>query len=219
MKSLGLRLLPYALALAAGGALYGLTVLYVEDAGLNGLMVNVASGLLSVPIVFIGYELVKAVCDRRLNRELSEHLYFELNEAVVGLLAALRRLVDAGDITAENLETLAEMPRSVLRKRVRPDAELAPRFARAKAAIVDVAHGGRGRDVLPNDDIRLVMDIARQAGIVGVELAHPGEEGTTAGLLSALETLLDRVDQWADNQGDALFAHHGFRFVNRETAS
>lgn len=215
MKWLGLRLLPYLIALGAGGALYAATVLYIRDEGLSGLLVNVASGLLSVPIVFIGYEIVKAACDRRLNNALLAHVYFDLDAAVIELLSALRRLVDVGELNAENLETLSKMPRNALRRHVRPDVALAPFFARAKASLAEVAHGrGAARDVLPNDELRLAMDMARQAGMVGVELSHPCAEGGDAGLLSALDDLLDRVDQWVEIRGDALFTHHGFRFVN-----
>lgn len=215
MRALLFRLLPYGIAMVAGAVVYALARAYVGDQGLHDLLVSVASGLFSVPFVFVGYEVVKAACDRRLNRSWATHLYFEFNEAVIGLLAAMRRLGVFEEVNEDVLGALAELPKAELGRRLRPDPALAPAFAAGKSAINDIAHKAGHLEVLPPDDVRTILEIARQAGIVGAELRQPPADGSRHGLLASLGTMLDLLDRWLDSQGAALAAHHAFRLLDR----
>ena len=51
MKKLFTKILPFLVAFLSGIILYLLTDKFISDVGLNNLLINVASGLVSIPLV------------------------------------------------------------------------------------------------------------------------------------------------------------------------
>lgn len=93
IKTFFLRLPPYLIALIIGLGLYIVADNHIEDKSLNGLVMSIAAGLLSVLLVFILYKIIKERCDKSVNESISNHLYFELNHHVINVLVYVAKLL------------------------------------------------------------------------------------------------------------------------------
>lgn len=85
MRKLILRLLPYVICV-----LTGIVIFFVERFTLNpdvqNLVLNISSGLISVPFVFISYELVKNVTERKLRARINTYIKFHIEKSFFGIL-------------------------------------------------------------------------------------------------------------------------------------
>lgn len=85
MRKLILRLLPYVICV-----LTGIMIFFVERFTLNpdvqNLVLNISSGLISVPFVFISYELVKNFTERKLRARINTYIKFHIEKSLFGLL-------------------------------------------------------------------------------------------------------------------------------------
>ncbi len=85
MRKLMLRLLPYIICV-----LTGIIIFFVERFTLNpdvqNLVINISSGLISVPFVFISYELVKNFTERKLRSRINGYIKFHIEKSLFGIL-------------------------------------------------------------------------------------------------------------------------------------
>lgn len=85
MRKLMLRLLPYIICV-----LTGIVIFFVERFTLNpdvqNLVINISSGLISVPFVFISYELVKNITERKLRARINTYIKYHIEKSLFGLL-------------------------------------------------------------------------------------------------------------------------------------
>lgn len=219
MKTLFLRLLPYMIALSIGIFLFIVTDLFIEHASLNGLLMSIAGGLLSVPIVFICYEVIKQRCDQTLNENLADHLYFELNHGMVELLTCISKLLGLSKITAEELPQYAQMHKSSLKKLMQYRPELSADFFDAKNTIDHIIHNSKHMDILPDGDIRLILSTSKQTGIIARELQYCASEEIKNQLLDSTSILLSYIAQWANAQEENFSNHHSFGLLEKNAAS
>lgn len=85
MRKLLLRLLPYIICV-----LTGIVIFFVERFTLNpdvqSLVLNISSGLISVPFVFISYELVKNFTERKLRARINTYIKYHIEKSFFGIL-------------------------------------------------------------------------------------------------------------------------------------
>ena len=85
MQKLILRLLPYVICV-----LTGIVIFFVERFTLNpdvqNLVLNISSGLISVPFVFISYELVKNFTERKLRARINTYIKYHIEKSFFGIL-------------------------------------------------------------------------------------------------------------------------------------
>ena len=85
MRKLMLKLLPYIICVFTG-----VLIFFVERFTLNpdvqNLVLNISSGLISVPFVFISYELVKNITERKLRSRINTYIKFHIEKSLFGLL-------------------------------------------------------------------------------------------------------------------------------------
>ncbi|MGN0929641.1 MAG: hypothetical protein ACI4N3_03295 [Alphaproteobacteria bacterium] len=85
MKKLILKLLPYIICV-----LTGIIIFFIERFTLNpdiqNLVLNISSGLISVPFVFISYELVKNITERKLRARINTYIKYHIEKSLFGVL-------------------------------------------------------------------------------------------------------------------------------------
>lgn len=172
MKTFFLRLLPYLIALIIGVSLYILADNHIKDESLNGLMMSIAGGLLSVPMIFICYEIVKQRCEKAVKESISDHLYFELNHHVVNVLVCVAKLFKADKIDSETLEKYTQLHKTALKNLIQLNPVLADYFTIEKTAINNIIHNSKSLNALENDDIHTILQISKQAGIIANEIQY-----------------------------------------------
>lgn len=216
MKTFFLRLLPYTIAFIIGIIMYVVTVIHIKDANLNGLMMNIAAGLLSVPLVFICYEIVKEYCDKTVNESISEHLYFELNHSIISILTCTAQLLGVKKISSEELTQYNQMNKSALKKMLQNFPTLADDFNAAKSLIDNIIHGSKHIDILPNNDIYTILNISKQTGIIARELKFNTSQETKTQLTNSVSALLTYITQWAESQEENFSQHHSFTLLEND---
>ena len=102
-----LRLLPYVISIIIGVSI--LTFVRktenFEDETISDLLINIASDLLSIPFVFICYEVVSKIINRDLNNTLFKSTTFDINSAILNIVNDMRILIGYNNvIQSENLE-------------------------------------------------------------------------------------------------------------------
>ena len=80
MKKFFIKILPFLVAFASGIFLYILTDKFIGDTGLNNLLINIASGLVSIPLVFIFYDGINQITSRNLHNSVFESVTVEINK-------------------------------------------------------------------------------------------------------------------------------------------
>ncbi|MGL4668424.1 MAG: hypothetical protein ACRCWR_10920 [Saezia sp.] len=213
METFFLRLLPYLIALFIGLVLFVIADVFIKDAALNGLLMNVAAGLLSVPMVFICYEIVKERCDRRVNESIAKHLYFDLNHSVVLLLASVAKMLGDEHGSSECLISFLRAHKKSLQKMVESDPQVATDIMNCKNDIDRIIHNSNHLEVLGNDDIHLILAISKRSGMVSRELQSPMTKAMLNQVTESVTTLLDLISQWSESQKEEFTAHESIKLM------
>lgn len=216
MKTSFLRLLPYLIALAIGVLLYLVADNHIEDGSLNGLMMNISAGLLSVPMVFICYEIVKQRCDKTVNESISDHLYFELNHHVVNIMLTVGKLIQVDRIDDETLIKYTQMHKDALKKQIHPNPELATSFNTQRNAINNIIRNTKSLDVMADHDIHTILQISKQAGMIANELQYTKIQETQNQLTDSVAAMISFISKWADSQEENFLKHHSLKLAKQE---
>ena len=75
MQKLYLRTLPYFISVLVGIAIF-LAVDYVSTQNWQDLAINVSAGLISVPLIFICYELVRDISEHKIRTKIRNYITF-----------------------------------------------------------------------------------------------------------------------------------------------
>lgn len=214
MKTLTLRLLPYAISFVIGLVLFVVAEFYIRHESLNGLVMSMAAALLSVPVMFICYELIKSNCERRLKDSLRSHLCFELNHHVIHVLSCIKRFVDidAGEITADNLDNFVSISKNTIQQHLNTDKISIDEFSNTKNAIHSLMYNEGHANVLSDYEVHLVLSLAKQIGIVSSDLKR--NDNNRKELVESVFTLLKLIGKWVELQEEEFTLHRDFRFVN-----
>ncbi|MDR1693944.1 MAG: hypothetical protein LBR70_01960 [Lactobacillaceae bacterium] len=212
MKTFILRVTPYVIALFAGIVIYLCAQYIVKDDGLNNLIINVASGLVSVPLVFICYEVVDEICNRNLKNTLLSQLVFELNYFIIDIINDVKNSMSiTEELNEDNLEQFLDMEKKDIRKNMKIKPELAETLKGYKNQITNLLYKDSNMSVLPNEQIRDLLRIAKKLGIISKELEVYPKTKNRAAIDNAAYDLMQTLGDWVDYvDSGKILAHHGF---------
>lgn len=162
MRTILLRILPYGIAFAAGLIMYALAELYTQGS-FKDLMLGVASGLLSIPLVFIAYELVKAACTAKLNNALFSHLSLEAKRSVNDIAKDIMGMLPSD---GENLRDYVETDKREIKKRLNTNGLDREALLAHKNALDKLFMGNKNIDIIPQQHLHQILEISKQAGII-----------------------------------------------------
>lgn len=223
MQNFLLRVLPYIISLCVGMAIYIVAELHMAHLQLYGLVVGVASGLLSIPLIFISYEAINKVCSQKLRNTLFEHLSFELNGLLLDLLSQLHLLLGgSGKLSASELDELLESNQESIAKRLCLSAANPDELNNVRDAILTSIqrHSHTSFEVLTPEEMHTLLSIRKEAGMVAREITRqrslPPTEQSDIHLTADLVELIEHIGQWLEScEEEALANHRHFRFLKQ----
>lgn len=221
MNTFLLKILPYGIALGVGAVIYVVTELHLAHLPLYGLLVGVASGLLSIPLIFISYEAIGKICSRKLRNTLFEHLSHEINGLMIDILGQLRTLVgDEGPLSPDHLDDLLETDEQTLAAQLRlDDIDTAELLRLRDEIMVSIQrHSHSSFEPLSAEEMHTVLSIRKEAGIVAREVEHqrqfPHAQRDFSHLAADLHRLFGYIAEWLEEcDEEALASHRNFRFL------
>ena len=203
LRNLSLRLLPYFISILSGVILYNLSYLYTKDEPFNTLLINLASTLLSVPIVFIFYELVNEFCTNNLNHYLNKSLVFEINYTISNLISIIQNMLgDDKPLDREELYVILNYDRTFILKNLIINDDTAKKIEEAKTKLFNISHGHFNLSILNESQIKAVLAIIRNITLIYKEIENkktPNKEMITENLFQAIQYIAKWVYLSSDN--------------------
>lgn len=216
MKTLFIRIMPFIAAIAAGAALYIFSAHYIKNSGLNDLMVNIAAGLLSIPLVFISYEIFNERSTRDLKNALREHLLFEINDTIITVINAMRSLLaQTGVLTREELDVFLNMDAAQIHKNLILNDEAANILHDAKDKLIRLIGNNNNSAVFSNTEIEIIFAVSNALSVISKEIKYRSKIKDEKTLVSTIEKLLKQIDSWTDIYEDDIVNHHSFNIISQ----
>lgn len=222
MQTFLLKILPYAISLLGGAVIYLLSVTHFSHLDIHGLIVGIASGLLSIPLIFICYEGISKVASRRLHRTLFEHLSFDVNALIIELLQQVTALLGHRErLCARSLEALLQMPEEAIRAATQPDADVSRELRRIRDELLLLIQRHGQPEVLGAEEVHTLLTIRKEAGTIAREITHqlalPQDKRSNEHLAANMSLLLQAVASWLEQcETEALSSHRHFRFLSEK---
>ena len=85
MQRLFLKILPYIIFILTGIIVF-LFEKFTIDPDIKNMVINISSGLISVPFVFISYELVKNITEQKIRARITGYIKFHVEKSLFGML-------------------------------------------------------------------------------------------------------------------------------------
>lgn len=217
MKRLFVQILPYFVALAAGTLIYLFGVNMVQDANLNNMIINIASGLISIPMVFICYEVVNKITSRKLHNSLFMNVTFDINGFLIQLINTVRGLLGEKDaLTAQSMNAFLDLGTMEIEGMMQIDSSAAVVLENLKDKLSDIIHKDSTLEILSESQISTLLDITKNTGLLakGIEFAAHHKDGRSKKNLAVnIENIINGLSTWLeDGEREALENHAQFKF-------
>lgn len=85
MQRLFFKILPYIICILTGIIVF-LFEKFTIDPDIKNMVINISSGLISVPFVFISYELVKNITEQKIRARITGYIKFHVEKSLFGIL-------------------------------------------------------------------------------------------------------------------------------------
>ena len=120
MKKFLLRILPYLISIFIGLAIFFIVQkIEYDNENISNLLINISSDLLSIPFVFISYEVISRICNKGLKNALFKSTSFEINSIIFNIVNDMRGFLGYKDIIQkENWEEFLILNKKVIVKKI-----------------------------------------------------------------------------------------------------
>ncbi len=222
MKKLFTKLLPFLVAFCSGICLYILADKYVADNGLNNLLVNVASGLVSIPLVFIFYDVINQITSRKLHNTLFESVSVEINSQLTLLIDFICDLLQMQKPTnISELDDFLELENSeIYQKLVVQKMDEQP-LNKIKNELTNIIHKPSTFEILTEKQIAALLNIVKEITFLIKNLNATTDKKVKHKKIVSLniEYIIENILVWIENGKKEALRNHG-RFslsdINRE---
>ncbi|MDR2901952.1 MAG: hypothetical protein LBU87_02435 [Lactobacillales bacterium] len=214
MRTFLLQTLPFLISILVGVFFFFLEEYQISHTGVSDLIIGVASVLLSIPLVFIFYQMSSNYSRKKIKKVVTDHVIFEMNYVIVRLLKDLRLILGfKPELTKDNLYGFLLENRQVGKKNLHFKKEYVEKFSRYKKQILGIVYSSPGLDIMSDDAIQNILSIAKELGIIGIELEAKNKNRDPI-LRASVETLIDDIDRWIEFcELSAVVSHHSFSLV------
>ena len=220
MKMLFIKILPYLVAFISGIILYFLTEKLITDSGLNNLMVNIASGLVSIPMVFIFYDVINKITSRTLHNSIFESVTFEINSQLVELINFISVLlkINTPSVT-EELDDFLELENNEIYQKLdikKTDIKI---LETIKSNLMSVIHKQSSFEILNEKQISSILNIIKETTFLIKNLNLPEKSKLTAKqkkiIALNIEYIINNLTIWIENgKKDAFSTHARFSLTD-----
>lgn len=91
VKKIILKVIPYLVSLILGISLFILS--YTFDNAVKGLFLNLSAAFFAVPLLFLGYEIVKTFSNRKLNKEINDYIKVQVDTEILSILTKIMKII------------------------------------------------------------------------------------------------------------------------------
>ena len=218
-----IKILPYLVAFISGIILYFLTEKLITDSGLNNLMVNIASGLVSIPMVFIFYDVINKITSRTLHNSIFESVTFEINSQLVELINFISALlqINTPSVT-EELDDFLELENNEIYQKLdikKTDIKI---LETIKSNLISVIHKQSSFEILNEKQISSILNIIKETTFLIKNLNLPEKSKLTAKqkkiIALNIEYIINNLTIWIENgKKDAFSTHARFSLTDTDT--
>ena len=208
-----IKILPYLVAFISGIILYFLTEKLITDSGLNNLMVNIASGLVSIPMVFIFYDVINKITSRTLHNSIFESVTFEINSQLVELINFISALlqINTPSVT-EELDDFLELENNEIYQKLdikKTDIKI---LENIKSNLMSVIHKQSSFEILNEKQISSILNIIKETTFLIKNLNLPEKSKLTAKqkkiIALNIEYIINNLTIWIENGKKDAFSTH-----------
>lgn len=212
MKKLFIKILPFLVAFFSGICLYVLTVRFIKDSGLNNLFLNVASGLVSIPLVFIFYDVINQITSRNLHNTLFESVSVEINNQLSLLIHFICELLQI--MPPENLDELDDflaLENNEINQKLNLKQVDFEKLGIIKNELTNVIHKPSSFEILTEKQISCVLNIVKEITFLMKNLNGVSEQKMKHKKIISMniEYILDNIMTWIENGKKEAFKNHG----------
>lgn len=214
MKKLFIKILPFWVAFASGILLYIVTDKFVSDVGLNNLLINVAAGLVSIPLVFIFYDVINKITSQKLHNSLFESVTIEINSQLIELIKELALLMDEKEPeNMSSLEDFLSLEQSDILKSLKLGKVDIKKLEAIKQELVLEIHKPTSFDILSEKQISSILNIVKEITflIKNIDQSNTAKGNTKHKKIIALnvEYILINLTTWIESGTKDAFHNHG----------
>lgn len=219
MKKFFIKILPFLVAFLTGILLYVLTNKFVSDSGLNNLMINIASGLVSIPLVFIFYDGINQITSRNLHNLVFESVTVEINNQLIELMHII---CDALKInypsSLDELDDFLDLDENEIYQNFTFKTEHIENLKKIKKDLQEAIHKQTSFEILSEKQILAVLNIVKEMTflIKNINLEKEGKKSSKhkRALVMNLAYIINNLAVWIESgKKDAFHNHARFSFT------
>ncbi len=224
LKNFILRLLPYVIAIIIGLIIF-LIVHKIEyrDADVSNLLINISSDLLSIPFVFICYEVINNFINRDLNNILFKSTTFDINSIIINIINDIRINLGFKDtINKDNLEDFLllnkENIQDYLNNENNLNKDILDKMLKNSDNLKEIIRKTSIIQVLTPDQIKNLLYLSKEIEISHtklVKLADTAISDTDKKFLSLIfANIIESIRNWLENfEVDAIINHQNMNLL------
>lgn len=224
LKNFILRLLPYVIAIIIGLIIF-LIVHKIEyrDADVSNLLINISSDLLSIPFVFICYEVINNFINRDLNNILFKSTTFDINSIIINIINDIRSNLGFKDtINKDNLEDFLllnkENIQDYLNNENNLNKDILDKMLKNSDNLKEIIRKTSIIQVLTPDQIKNLLYLSKEIEISHtklVKLADTAISDTDKKFLSLIfANIIESIRNWLENfEVDAIINHQNMNLL------
>lgn len=218
MKKWLWKFVPYVVAVVGGIAIFVIAEDLIEGEGLTSLTMGIASGLVSIPLVFIFFNLVHTISDKRIKHEIIQETSDEINRVVYDIFLEIRLLIqDKAKLTTGRMDDILSLRAAEFKDKIKPSEANVVNFEKLGRKLLNIVFRLHIADVFSRDQIETLFMLSRDIGILSREIrrqAHrPKSRQDKEEMAIDIETILDEIAAWIEKgKADALINDTVFTF-------
>lgn len=224
LKNFILRLFPYVIAIIIGLIIF-LIVHKIEyrDADVSNLLINISSDLLSIPFVFICYEVVNNFINRDLNNILFKSTTFDINSIIINIINDIRINLGFKDtINKDNLEDFLllnkENIQDYLNNENNLNKDILDKMLKNSDNLKEIIRKTSTIQVLTPDQIKNLLYLSKEIEISHtklVKLTDTAISDTDKKFLSLIfANIIESIRNWLENfEVDAIINHQNMNLL------
>lgn len=215
MKKLLIKILPFLVAFMMGVVMYIFTEKLVKDSGLNNLLINIASGLISIPLVFIFYDVINKITSRNLHNSIFESVTFEINTQLLELIRFICSLLQIP--TPQNtsdLDNFLELETNEISHQLTLHTYQIQIPEDIKKQLLTIIHKQTSLEILSEQQISAILSIIKETTYLIKDLTQKNNLKSLKlknNIVQNITDIIDNLTIWIENgQKDAFHNHARF---------
>lgn len=223
MKKFLLRILPYLISIFIGLAIFFMVQkIEYDNENISNLLINISSDLLSIPFVFISYEVISRICNKDLKNALFKSTSFEINSIILNIVNDMRSFLGYKDIIQkENLEEFLILNKKVIVKRIKfndLNKDLLEEMQKNKDTLSSLIKKSTTLEALDGDQIKNLLYLLKELDIVYNKFVMINEAQITIKIKNSIsenfENIIKAIRNWLDScETDALINHQNVKII------